>query len=121
MFIGAVITLNPFLPVKIVGIAIFTFGFFGGHSIASSWVGRRVTHDKAQASSLYLFFYYVGSSIGGTAGGVFWTNYGWVGVISMIIGFLALSLVLSVCLYLITKQTSANDNKYSVTFRKRHI
>ncbi|MDP4103418.1 MAG: MFS transporter [Bacillota bacterium] len=121
MFIGAVITLNPFLPVKIVGIAIFTFGFFGGHSIASSWVGRRVTHDKAQASSLYLFFYYVGSSIGGTAGGVFWTNYGWVGVISMIIGFLALSLVLSVCLYLITKQTSAKDKKYSITFRKRHI
>jgi YNFM family putative membrane transporter len=121
MFIGAVITLNPFLPVKIVGIAIFTFGFFGGHSIASSWVGRRVTHDKAQASSLYLFFYYVGSSIGGTAGGVFWTNYGWVGVISMIIGFLALSLVLSACLYLITKQTSAKDKKYSITFRKRHI
>lgn len=121
MFIGAVITLNPFLPVKIVGIAIFTFGFFGGHSIASSWVGRRVTHDKAQASSLYLFFYYVGSSIGGTAGGVFWTNYGWVGVISMIIGFLAMSLVLSVCLYLITKQTSAKDKKYSITFRKRHI
>jgi YNFM family putative membrane transporter len=121
MFIGALITLNTFLLVKIVGIAIFTFGFFGGHSIASSWVGRRVTHDKAQASSLYLFFYYVGSSIGGTAGGVFWMNYGWGGVISMIIGFLALSLVLSVCLYFITKQTSVKDKEYSVTFRKRHI
>ena len=121
MFIGAVVTLNTFLLVKIVGIAIFTFGFFGGHSIASSWVGRRVTHDKAQASSLYLFFYYVGSSIGGTAGGVFWTNFGWGGVISMIISFLALSLVLSVCLYFITKQTTVKDQKYSVTFRKRHI
>jgi MFS transporter, YNFM family, putative membrane transport protein len=121
MFIGAVITLNTFLLVKIVGIAIFTFGFFGGHSIASSWVGRRVTHDKAQASSLYLFFYYVGSSIGGTAGGVFWTNFGWIGVISMIIVFLALSLILSVCLYLITQQTLAKDKKFSANFRKRHI
>jgi YNFM family putative membrane transporter len=121
MLIGAVITLNAFLLIKILGIAIFTFGFFGGHSIASSWVGRRVTHDKAQASSLYLFFYYVGSSIGGTAGGVFWTNFGWVGVISMIIGFLALSLVLSVCLYMITQGSSATDKKVSLHFRKRHI
>jgi YNFM family putative membrane transporter len=121
MFVGAVITLNALLLVKIVGIAIFTFGFFGGHSIASSWVGRRVTHDKAQASSLYLFFYYFGSSIGGTAGGVFWTNFGWSGVILMIIGFLALSLILSVCLYFITQQTSAKDKKYPAAFRKRHI
>ena len=41
---------------KITGLLLLTFGFFGSHSIASSWVGRRATHDKAQASSLYLFF-----------------------------------------------------------------
>ena len=68
MLVGVLITLSISLILKIVGIAMLTFGFFGGHSIASSWVGRLATHDKAQASSLYLFFYYVGSSVGGTAG-----------------------------------------------------
>lgn len=96
MLSGAAITLNSYLGLKVLGIAIFTFGFFGSHSIASSWVGRRATHDKAQASSLYLFFYYLGSSIGGTAGGSFWTAFGWGGLISMISGFLILALLLSV-------------------------
>jgi YNFM family putative membrane transporter len=79
MLTGACITLVINLYIKIAGIAIFTFGFFASHSIASSWVGSRTAHDKAQASSLYLFFYYLGSSIGGTAGGAFWSAYGWSG------------------------------------------
>lgn len=96
MFIGVFITLSGNLYVKIGGIAVFTFGFFGGHSIASSWVGRRATHDKAQASALYLFFYYLGSSVGGTAGGTFWADYGWGGVVGMIAFLLLLALVLSI-------------------------
>src|SRR6185437_14372464 len=39
----------------VVGIVAVTFGFFGGHSVASSWVGLRVKHAKAQAAALYLF------------------------------------------------------------------
>ncbi|KLU59307.1 inner membrane transport protein YnfM [Peptococcaceae bacterium CEB3] len=92
---GAVVTLGGPLVLKILGIAVFTFGFFGGHSVASGWVGRRAQHDKAQASSLYLFFYYAGSSVGGTAGGVFWSAWGWGGVIGMILVFLLLALALS--------------------------
>lgn len=95
MFVGISATLGVSLILKIVGIALLTFGFFGGHSIASSWVGRLASHDKAQASSLYLFFYYVGSSIAGTAGGTFWTKYGWSGVVGMIMCFIILALVLS--------------------------
>jgi YNFM family putative membrane transporter len=39
-----------------------------------------VEKDKAQASSLYLLFYYVGGGVAGTAGGVFWENAAWPGV-----------------------------------------
>lgn len=92
--IGALITLNVNLVIKIIGIALFTFGFFAGHSIASGWVGAMATHDKAQASSLYLFFYYCGSSVGGTAGGLFWSSFGWGGVVSMIVAFLVVTFVL---------------------------
>lgn len=96
MALGASLTLVTPLAIKILGIALFTFGFFGSHSIASSWVGRRAIHDKAQASSLYLFFYYVGSSTGGTIGGTFWETLGWGGVIGMILGFLICALLLSI-------------------------
>lgn len=98
MFTGVSVTLSSNLLVKITGIALLTFGFFGGHSIASSWVGRLAKHDKAQAASLYLFFYYVGSSVGGTAGGTFWTTYGWSGVVGMILCFILLAMVLLILL-----------------------
>ncbi|VDG97687.1 Inner membrane transport protein ynfM [Lysinibacillus sphaericus] len=94
MLTGALITLNVSLILKIVGIVVFTFGFFGSHSIASGWVSHRAKHDKAQASSLYLFFYYFGSSVGGTAGGFFWSHFGWIGVIGLITFFLLLAIVL---------------------------
>lgn len=96
MLVGASITLSVSLILKIIGIALLTFGFFGGHSIASSWVGHLATHDKAQAASLYLFFYYVGSSVGGTAGGTFWGLYGWNGVVSMILCFIMLAITLTI-------------------------
>lgn len=95
MALGAGGTLHSLIFFKILGIAVFTFGFFGSHSIASSWVTLRASHDKAQASSLYLFSYYFGSSIGGTLGGTFWSHLGWAGVISMIFVFLLLALFLS--------------------------
>ena len=95
MLAGAILTLNGLLSLKILGITIFTFGFFAAHSIASGWVSKRATHDKAQASSLYLFFYYFGSSVGGTVGGVFWMHYGWGGVIAMIAVFLVVACLLS--------------------------
>ncbi|SFE64795.1 MFS transporter, YNFM family, putative membrane transport protein [Bacillus sp. OV194] len=92
--IGTLLTLNPYLAGKILGLGLFTYGFFGSHSIASSWVGQRATHDKAQALSLYLFLYYTGSSVGGTLAGFFWSDFGWGGVISMTAGFLVIGVVL---------------------------
>ena len=96
LLVGVIITLSSLLWLKIMGIAIFTFGFFGAHSIASSWVGRLATSHKAQASSLYLFFYYCGSSVGGTSGGVFWSHFGWTGVVGLIVCFLIVAFFLSI-------------------------
>lgn len=95
MLSGALLTLGEPLVLKIIGIAVFTFGFFGSHSIASSWVGQRAKSEKAQASSLYLFFYYSGSSLAGSAGGYFWSQYGWGGVIGFIIFLLLFAFPLS--------------------------
>lgn len=110
MLFGACITLNINLFLKIIGIALLTFGFFAGHSIVSSWIGKLATHDKAQASSLYLLFYYVGSSVGGTAGGRFWSLYGWSGVVSMISCFLALAFFIAIGLSSILKLVKVENN-----------
>ncbi|KHD86596.1 MFS transporter [Heyndrickxia ginsengihumi] len=104
LLIGACITLNTNLWIKIIGIAIFTYGFFAGHSIASGWIGQLATHDKAQASSLYLFFYYVGSSIGGTTGGAFYSGYGWFGVVAMIVVLTIIGILLSIRLGFVAKK-----------------
>lgn len=89
---GAILTLIPSLIGKIIGISIFTFGFFASHSVASTWVGDSAGKNKAQSSSLYLLSYYLGSSILGSFGGFFWLHFHWIGVITfiavlLIIGF----------------------------------
>ncbi|WP_416194839.1 MFS transporter [Pseudomonas sp. AB6] len=80
MLMGVALTMFSPLSMVIFGVLLFTFGFFGAHSVASSWIGRRAIKARGQASSLYLFCYYAGSSIAGTAGGAFWHYAGWNGI-----------------------------------------
>jgi MFS transporter, YNFM family, putative membrane transport protein len=95
---GVAATLPDNLFSIISGVGLVTIGFFGAHSIASSWVGLRANEGKAQASALYLFFYYLGSSVAGAVGGLFFSRAGWPGValfISLLVGcafFVALRL-----------------------------
>lgn len=98
MISGLALTMADGLAVIVLGIAVLTFGFFGAHSTVSSWVGRRALHARAQASSLYLFFYYLGSSVVGSAGGFFWSAWGWGGVVGLI--GLLLAVALSIALRL---------------------
>ncbi len=55
---GLALMLARPLAVVALGLAIFTFGFFGAHAVASGWVSRRARTAKAQASALYLFSFY---------------------------------------------------------------
>jgi YNFM family putative membrane transporter len=84
MLCGVLLTLTAPLALIVLGIVAITFGFFGGHSIASSWVGRRAGLAKAQASSMYLFAYYMGSSLAGAGGGLFYASHGWNGVAAFV-------------------------------------
>lgn len=90
MLIGIGLTLAASVWLILAGLVVLTFGFFGGHSIASSWVGRRGGAARAQASSMYLFAYYLGSSVAGAAGGLFYADDGWTGV-GLFVGLLVVS------------------------------
>jgi YNFM family putative membrane transporter len=98
---GLLLTLFTSLPAVLCGVVVFTIGFFGAHSVASAWVGVRASTAKAQASSLYLFSYYMGSSISGTGGGFFWSTWGWEGVAVLIAALLGLALLAALGLVLL--------------------
>jgi MFS transporter, YNFM family, putative membrane transport protein len=98
MLVGVGLTLFQHLALILTGIVAVTFGFFGAHSVASSWVGNRALGAKAQASALYLFCYYAGSSAIGTLGGVFWTRWAWPGVAGLVTVLLLAALALALWL-----------------------
>ncbi|MET4060453.1 YNFM family putative membrane transporter [Arthrobacter sp. UYP6] len=80
MAAGLALTLATWLPAVIAGLVVFTAGFFAAHSIASGWAPFLATTGRAQSSSLYNLFYYVGSSVLGWVGGIFFQNWGWAGL-----------------------------------------
>ncbi|PTX97753.1 MFS transporter [Opitutus sp. ER46] len=107
MLAGVLVTLARPLPVVLLGMLIFTFGFFGAHSVASSWIGRRARQARGQASSLYLLAYYLGGSIAGTLGGYWWHLAGWPGVALFIAALLLAALLVAVRLIRVPPLTAA--------------
>ena len=83
---GALLTLAQSLPILVLGLALLTAGFFAVHGVASGWVPARA-HARGvttgQAAALYLFAYYLGSSIFGSFAGAAWTGAGWPGVVAL--------------------------------------
>lgn len=106
MAAGLLLTLFSPLPVLLTGTVVLTVGFFGAHSVASAWVGARTRKNRAQAASLYLFFYYLGSSISGSGGGFFWSRWGWNGVAALIFALLGLAALAALRLELVVERTA---------------
>jgi YNFM family putative membrane transporter len=95
MLAGLLLTLSNALVLIVAGLALFTFGFFATHSVASSWVGMRARAPQALASAMYLFFYYLGSSVLGSLCGLLWSGAGWPGVVALLALALALAFLIA--------------------------
>jgi len=95
MLLGLLVTAFNSLWLILPGMMLFTAGFFAAHAVASGWIGPRARRARGQASSLYLFSYYVGSSVAGTLGGLFWHNFGWSGITLFISVLLILALAVA--------------------------
>jgi YNFM family putative membrane transporter len=98
MFTGVFLTLAGHLAFMILGVTLLTIGLFGGHAVASAWVSSRAPVARAQAASLYLFFYYTGSSLLGSAGGEFYSHGGWDSVAGLVSAALLLALLIAALL-----------------------
>ncbi|RRV36296.1 MFS transporter [Pseudomonas sp. o96-267] len=84
MLLGVALCAAPWLSAAVVGLALFTLGFFAAHAVASGQVGIHAQGAKAQASALYLCAYYLGSSLVGYVGGYVWEHAGWLALLGVL-------------------------------------
>ncbi|MFC2995468.1 MFS transporter [Acinetobacter sichuanensis] len=105
MILGLWIMLIPSLWVILIGLLIFTFSFFAAHSTSSSWVSVQSLQYRAVGSSLYLFCYYLGSSFLGSANGLVWEKYGWLGLTLTITMVLFIGVLVALKLHQMQKMT----------------
>jgi YNFM family putative membrane transporter len=98
---GVALTLVGPLAGFVAGLAVLTVGFFAAHGVASGWVAARASlggRPVGQAASLYSFWYYVGSSVGGTLAGRAWEAARWPAVAALAGGTSVAALALTVVL-----------------------
>ena len=101
MLVGLLGTAAQPLALVVAALAVMTGGFFAAHGVASGWVAARAQlggRPVGQAASLYSFWYYVGSSVGGTVAGRAWQDAGWPGVALLAGGCATAALLLTVAL-----------------------
>lgn len=86
MAVGAALLLLPVAGVVLAGLVLFTAGFFGAHAIASGWTPVAADPaSRAQASSLYYFAYYAGSSVFGWLLGLVFGATSWSWFVAVIV------------------------------------
>ena len=84
MATGLALTLPERLPWVIVGLVVFTGGFFAAHATASGWAPVVGAPYGTRASALYVCGYYAGSSVFGTVLGGAWSAGGWPAVVGSV-------------------------------------
>ncbi|MGJ4078415.1 MFS transporter [Corynebacterium macclintockiae] len=72
--VGLFLAFIPTVPTTLAAVLLFTATFFPAHSISSAWVGEVARRDRAEASSIYILSYYLGSSIIGWVSGYFFAH-----------------------------------------------
>ena len=91
MLMGVALCSTPWLIAIVVGLALFTLGFFAAHAVASGQVGQHARGAKAQAAALYLCAYYLGSSVVGYAAGYVWEHAGWLPLMAVLAALFVLA------------------------------
>lgn len=93
MLLGLGLMLFQQIYLLLIGLLLFTFAFFAAHATASSWVSSHSVQAGAMGSSLYLFCYYLGSSVLGSGSGMIWQSTSWSGLITFLSIFILAALL----------------------------
>jgi YNFM family putative membrane transporter len=87
---GMLLTLVPWLPAIVAGLAISATCGFLCSSVSTSFVALAAERGHSSAVGLYVTWYYVGGSIGGALPGLIWNRTGWAGCVAMVVAMLVL-------------------------------
>jgi YNFM family putative membrane transporter len=90
---GLLLTLPDVLALVVLGLVVFTAGFFAAHATASGWMPVVAAPYGTRGSALYVCGYYAGSSVFGALLGLAWTGAGWPGVAAGVGALTAAALV----------------------------
>ncbi|WP_051116302.1 MFS transporter [Amycolatopsis nigrescens] len=91
---GAALTIPDSLPLVVLGFVVLTGGFFAAHSVANGWAAAEAPEGaRGQVGGLYTLAYYLGSSVGGTAGSTVYGHAGWTWLIALTAGWLCLAVL----------------------------
>ena len=83
---GLLATLQPSVPMIMVGLAFFVTGIFIMQSVAMGFVGQAARRAKATALGLYVCTYYIGGSAGAVLPGLLvWNRAGWPGCVAVVL------------------------------------
>ena len=103
---GVLLTLAPYLPLVIVGLALCCSGVFVCQSAASSFVGMAAGRARSSATGLYVAFYYTGGSAGATLTGLVWARGGWPACVTLVVTVQAVTAALALAFWQERKQDS---------------
>lgn len=95
LFAGALATLMSSIAILFLGIVLIALGAFAGHSSASATLARQRLVDPTYAASLYMFFYYLGSSFAGNFSGFVLGRGGWSAVVVFTVSLACIGTVIT--------------------------
>ena len=82
---GLQLTLVPWLPAVVVGLAVCSSGVFVCQSASVSFIAESVSEGRSLATGLYNMTYYAGGAAGTWAAGLAYEAWGWGGSVSSIV------------------------------------
>jgi MFS family permease len=92
---GSALTLVPWLPAIVVGLALVGTGVFVAQGAASSYIGHVTQEDRGLAVGLYSTCYYLGGSAGGSLPAMVWNAGGWTACVALVLGVQVLTAILA--------------------------
>jgi YNFM family putative membrane transporter len=92
---GALLTLIPWLPAIVAGLALCATGVFIAQATTSSYIGAVTSRDRALAVGLYSTFYYIGGSMGSALPSAVWSAGGWPACVGLIVAVQSLGVVIA--------------------------
>lgn len=91
---GLLLLLMPVLALVVAGLVLVAIGTFFAQAVATGYVGRTASGERAAASGLYLSAYYLGGLAGAAIIGMLFDRFGWSAAVAG--NFIALALAAAI-------------------------